>query len=137
MSFHNFFFKFPQIILYSGYCLLSNVLMLYSVLYITSRFRSELSTTFFLYVVAFECCVMLIFITPIYYSVKCVDEMKKTSTLVNEMLDLYEDEKIFKTIVTFSRKILHRDRVISSIFFDVDWKLLFTVNLLINEINYG
>jgi hypothetical protein len=66
-----------------------------------------------------------------------VDEMKKTSTLVNEMLDLYEDEKIFKTIVTFSRKILHRDRVISSIFFDVDWKLLFTVNLLINEINYG
>jgi hypothetical protein len=55
--------------------------------------------------------------------------MRKTSTLVHEMFDFYEDEKLFKIIAVFSRKILHRDRVISTIFFDIDWKLLFTVNL--------
>jgi hypothetical protein len=121
-----FTIKFPQIILYTGYCLITNVLLFYSDLYIIAK--HQLTTTYLLYTIAFEFCLMLIFITPIYYSVKCVDEIKMSSTLVNEMLDLYEDEKIYKSIVTFSRKILHRDRVISTIFFDVDWKLLFTVN---------
>jgi hypothetical protein len=93
--------------------------------------RANSTVLFLIYAFGSVISTMLIFITPIYYSVKCVNKMRKTSTLVHEMLDFYEDEKLFKIIAVFSRKILHRDRVISTIFFDIDWKLLFTVNLRI------
>jgi hypothetical protein len=113
-----------------------NVMVFYTILHNVVQDQTVSMTAFLMY--AFGCvfCTMLIFITPIYCSVKCVNEMRMTSTLVNEMLDFYEDEKLLKTIVIFSQKLLSRDRVISTIFFNIDWKLLFSVNLKIFALNY-
>jgi hypothetical protein len=43
------------------------------------------------------------------------------------MLTQYQESSMEKTITTFSRKILHHDGKISSIFFNIDWSLIFAV----------
>jgi hypothetical protein len=106
-----------------------NVMLFYTVSHYIFMDRANSTVLFLMFAFGCVVCTVLVFITPIYYSVKCVNEIKMISIQVNKMLDFYEDEKLFKIIAVFSRKILHRDRVISTIFFDIDWKLLFTVNL--------
>jgi hypothetical protein len=102
----------------------------YTFLHYLVNDNSQLTLPYTIFLLSYAFATITYFIIPIYYSEQCVAEIKTTSTLVNKMLNLYEDQSLFKTIAIFSKKILHRDRVISTVFFNIDWTLLFSVIFL-------
>jgi hypothetical protein len=119
-----------KVILSAIYCLYTNVMSFYTFFHYLANDNSQLTLPYTTFLLGYVFTTITYFIIPIYYSEQCVAEIKTTSTLVNKMLNLYEDQSLFKTIAIFSKKILHRDRVISTVFFNIDWTLLFSVIFL-------
>ncbi len=117
-------------ILSAIYCLYTNVMSFYTFLHYLVNDYDRLTIPYTVYLFSYAFATITYFIIPIYYSEQCVAKIKTTSTLVNKMLNLYEEQSLFKTIAIFSKKILHRDRVISTVFFNIDWTHLFSVIFL-------
>jgi hypothetical protein len=122
-----------QFILYSGTCLMTNVIIYYSFIQDFIKNGNRLliiqvinSFPFIIYAVSIE-------VYTIKSAVECVNQIKATAVLVNKMETLYYDSDFIDILNIFARQISNRKRTITSVFFEIDWTLLYSVCLILQH----
>jgi hypothetical protein len=117
-----------SIFLNAGYCLMVNVIIIYSIIHSKESGDSNFIRNFQIFSIEPLLGALASLAVPIYYSVNCVNETKVTSNLVNELMIEYQDDPLVDTIKIFSRQISQRERKIACAFAKIDWTLFFSVS---------
>jgi hypothetical protein len=104
-----------------------NVIMYYSFIHDFINSGNQLPTTQIT-----NCSAIIIYVVSIeFYTIKsaveCVDQTKATAIFVNKMLTLHHDSDFIDILNIFARQISNRKRIITSVFFEINWTLLYSV----------
>jgi hypothetical protein len=120
-----------QVIAFSTYCL--NVLTIYSAIIKFVKLQDDpnsFHSTFWYSIVEVEYSFLVTAVLSyiINCAVKCSEEACKTPILVNKLLNIVNEQKLIEVSKIFLQQISHRDRIIRTAFFSIDWTLIFSVS---------
>jgi hypothetical protein len=122
-----------QMIAFSAYCLFMNVLTIYSAInkFVTlQNDPNSFHSTFWYSIVEVEYSFLVtaVLIYIINCAVGCSGEACKTPILVNKLLNTVTEQDLIEASKIFLQQISHRDRIIRTAFFSIDWTLIFSVS---------
>jgi hypothetical protein len=110
--------------------LIINVVIYYSILHyvvINDKSNDEVDLAFITFSIILTILTLSTEAFMIRKAESLMAQIKLTSRWVNKMLVTHYEDDLHDIVELFYRKILHRDRVVQSCFFKIDWMLMFSV----------